>query len=211
MDTNHREPIAPPRRIAERDGASENGSDSDVVVVHARSSRELRDSGATLSGTLTESLDSCDTVVIEVRAAEGGRQPWGMFSSEHLWFQVVHLQIDDEAELLKDPQVQLIYIDYRFLEQTIETPFNIPKSSLKNTGNKVNFNFRKGERLALLRYSDAESGVAITFVFFSVSLPLYLSQPSASISRRTITNVSCWRACFSRTTRVAPTPSPSPC
>lgn len=57
---------------------------------------------------------------------------------------VHYLMLRDDASVLQDATVKMLYIEYRFLDypiEELETPFSLPKVASPNT---IQYNFEKG-------------------------------------------------------------------
>lgn len=91
---------------------------------------------------------------------------------------VSHLQFNEEASVLHDSNVKLLFVEYRFLDypsEELETPFALPKPS---SSQKITFNFRKvfyfdvihadkREKLKNLLQSETEEESSIMFTVVS--------------------------------------------
>jgi len=66
--------------------------------------------------------------------------------SEQVVVEVGHLSLDDDAAIMKNPDVKRLFIAYNLLgvnPAELETPISLPKP--KSSNHQITFNFRKGQ------------------------------------------------------------------
>ncbi|XP_023225724.1 X-linked retinitis pigmentosa GTPase regulator-interacting protein 1-like isoform X1 [Centruroides sculpturatus] len=89
----------------------------------------------------SESADETDNEDIVVSKLNSKSSP--SRSNDTIVITLSHLQFYEGASVLSDPNVKLLFVEYRFLDypsEELETPFALPKPS---SSEKIIFNFRK--------------------------------------------------------------------